>query len=172
MRTFIAVMSPPTFQHHHLKCLMSFAHHLSVFAVICLFATLVPCTNQEAIYQERQRTDVAPGLQSHLPVTGVLKWEILENALGSSRGYSRKSGCSGGCSRECSRRSGVLQGVLPRVLFCGALTRRALLEALLGAPPMFGSTLGSTPPEHPDFREHPREHFPEHFQGFPTFAPL
>ena len=40
--------------------------------------------------------------QSHPPVTGVLKWEILESALGSA-----PEGAPG---------IGVLRGVLPRVL--------------------------------------------------------
>ena len=60
---------------------------------------------------------VQVGLQSHPPVTGVLKWEILESALGSAPesapgnrgapGGAPESaqgnwGCSKECSRECS----------------------------------------------------------------------
>ena len=57
-------------------------------------------------------------LQSHPPVTGVLKWEILESALGCApEGAPGNRGCSGECFRECSGKLGVLQGVLPRVLF-------------------------------------------------------
>ena len=54
------------------------------------------------------------GLQSHPPVTGVLKWEILESAPGSApEGAPGNRGALGGapesaqgdwgCSKECSR---------------------------------------------------------------------
>ena len=85
-------------------------------------------------------------LQSHPPVTGVLKWEIHESALGSApEGAPENRGAPGGGSRECSGKLGVLQGVLPRAAQCGASTERALSGALPGAPPISLSTLGSTP---------------------------
>ena len=85
-------------------------------------------------------------LQSHPPVTGVLKWEILGSALGRcSRGSSGKSGCSGGCSRECSGKLGVLQGVLPRVLNVGRQQKEHSRKHSLEHPPISLNTLGSTP---------------------------
>ena len=84
-------------------------------------------------------------LQSHPPVTGVLKWEIPEVLWE--------------VLPRVLPEIGVLQGVLPRVLteiggapgsapesaHCGASTGRALSGALPGAPPISVSTLGSTP---------------------------
>ena len=89
----------------------------------------------------------------------MLKWEILESALGSApEGAPGNWGCSGGCSRECSEKLGALQGVLPRVLFLLAPNRK--------------STLGSTPWSTHNFPEHSREHPPEHpqFPGAPSGA--
>ena len=111
-------------------------------------------------------------LQSHPPVTGVLKWEILESALGSApEGALGNRGAPGsapesaqenwGCSRECSRECS----------FC----RRPTLSTLRSTPsstPNFPEHSREHSLEHPDFPEHPREHFREHFQGFPTLALL
>ena len=113
------------------------------------------------------------GLQSHPPVTGVLKWEIFESALGSApEGAPGNRGAPGGCSRECSGKSGVLQGVLPRVLFLWGVNRKSTLGSTPWSTPDFPEHSREHPPEHPDFPEHPREHFREHFQRFPTLAPL
>ena len=93
-------------------------------------------------------------LQSRPPATGVLKWEVLESALGSApEGAPGNRGALGGapesargdwgCSRECS-----MWGV----------HRKSTL----------GSTLGSTP----NLPEHSREHPPRapRFPGAPSGA--
>ena len=78
------------------------------------------------------------GLQSHLPVTGVLKWEILESALGSApESALGNRGAPGGCSQECSGKLGVLQEVLPRVLFLLTPTETLTLQSLLFRFPCF-----------------------------------
>ena len=84
-------------------------------------------------------------LQSRRAVTGVLKWEFPESALGSApEGAQGNRGAGGGCSRGCL---GVLQGQLSTVLFLWSSTRFPC--ALSGAPPpstpISLSTLGSTP---------------------------
>ena len=59
-------------------------------------------------------------LQSHPPVTGVLKWEILESALGSApEGAPGNRGALGGATESAQGDWGVLQGVFPRVLNAG-----------------------------------------------------
>ena len=87
----------------------------------------------------------------------MLKWEILESALGSApEGAPGNRGAPGGCSRECSGRLWVL----PRVLFLLTPHRTSTL----------GSTLGSTPnlPEHS--REHPPEHPPRALSRISHFS--
>ena len=111
-------------------------------------------------------------LQSHPPVTGVLKREILESALGSApEGAPGNRGAPGsapesaqgnwGCSRECSRECSVW-----------GVNRKSTLGSTPWSTPNFPEHSREHSPEHPDFPEHPREHFREHFQGFPTSAPL
>ena len=88
-------------------------------------------------------------LQAHPPVTGVLKWEILESALGSApEGVPGNRGAPGGAP-ESAREIGGAPGSAPGGAQCGASTERALSGALPGAPPICLSTLGSTPQSTP-----------------------
>ena len=109
-------------------------------------------------------------LQSHPPVTGVLKWEIRESALGSApKGAPGNRGAPGGapesaqgvwgCSKKCSQECRV-RGV----------NRKSTLGSTPWSTPKLPEHSREHPPKHPGFREHPREHFPEHFHGFPTLA--
>ena len=62
----------------------------------------------------RQRSQLGRVLElpSHPPVTGVLRWEIRESALGSAlEGAPRNRGAPESAP-ECSRRLGVLLRVL------------------------------------------------------------
>ena len=103
------------------------------------------CRFLSLVVVERVLTKVT--FQSHPPVTGVLKWEILESALGSAPGTapgnrgapgrcSESAQGNWGCSRECSRE-------------CSMWGVNTL------------STLGSTPRSTPNFPEHSREHLPQ-----------
>ena len=104
---------------------------------MCLFSVEISGSFLTSAEHRRK----SQGLQSRPPVTGVLKWEILESALGSApEGAPGNRGAPGGapesaqgdwgCSRECSRECSS----------CGALTGRALS----GEPPISLSTFGST----------------------------
>ena len=80
-------------------------------------------------------------LQSHPPVTGVLKWEILESALRSApEGAPGNRGALGGCS----------QGVLPRVLNVGRQQKEHSREHSLEHP-QFPRALSGAPPGPPRF---------------------
>ena len=76
-------------------------------------------------------------LQSHPPVTGVLKWEILGSALGSAPEVLREIGCSG--------KLGLPQGVLPRVLNVGLQQKEHSREHSLEHPQFPWALLGALP---------------------------
>ena len=116
--------------------------------------------------------EAATALQSHPPVIGVLKWEILESALGSApEGAPGNRGAPGVLPRVLREIGGAPGSAPESALSVDAPQKEHSREHSLEHP-NFPEHSREHSPEHPDFPEHPREHFREHFQGFPTLAPL
>ena len=86
-------------------------------------------------------------LQSHPPVTGVLKWEILESALESapdSEGAPGNRRVLGGAPESAQGNWGCSRSA-PESAQCGASTERALSGAPPRAPRFPGAPSGALP---------------------------